>query len=149
MLCALERLHAHDPTQGVPPWLLMQARMYGPTAADFLRTNCQATVSRLRHLLLPDESRWRECTTLPPGCTTYMVQFGDDHEFMVINARHVIQAYAFKHGAQQSAFNPSLPLYTHVSRNAEEYQSIPPTFFVPLTGMEEEEDRADRSASVD
>ncbi len=119
-----------DPRAHVPVHLLETARFVWPAREiEFLRTNCQSTCARLRHLILPDEAKWVEVFE-PPAVSIYMVQFGDDHEFMVANGR-IFQSYAFEHEVEESAYDARKPYYMHVSRYSDAYRCYRPTFFVP------------------
>jgi hypothetical protein len=132
MLAALQTLVNENPRTGVPEWLLTTATKLHSNRADaFLRTNCQATCARLRYLILPDETRWVETLQVPSkACDTYMVKFGEDHEFMVIKNR-VFQSYAFKHEAEERALDLTLPLYKHISCDPDGYHCYNPEFYIP------------------
>jgi len=129
-LANVQALVNENPRAHLPEWILTTARELWKEREDrFLRTNCQATCARLRHLIFPDETRWLE-TRKQPLCGIYMVQFGQDHEFTVIKDR-VLQSYAFQHEVEEREYDPRQPYYAHISHDAQAYRYLRPTFLVP------------------
>lgn len=101
---------------------------------EFLETNCELTTFAIRDMLTPHcaDTHWTFCQRLcEPWPRAFQVAFGapgQEHHFFFVLDGHVYQSYAFEHGVQQSALDTRLPLWRHVSCDAEQYRDMPVYF---------------------
>lgn len=116
--------------ENLPQWIQDTASvLHGTKSKLFLETNCDTTAYAVCRTLHPTPDEWRAVDK--PSGPVYRVVFDEcDHTFVVVYNK-VYQSYWNRHKCQISDFDPSIPLWSHVSVNNEAYKDCDVTFFEP------------------
>lgn len=119
-----------DPWEGVCQFVKIHAvRIYHNRQDEFLRTSCEATADRVRHLIEPDDSRWVNVEVAPTDGRPFIVSFDTEHYLAVLDGSRVLQSYAFRHEVQETPYDSTKPLHSHISRDQEHYACMTPEIF--------------------